>query len=83
MGTAAVIPMGSANHSERPVPKSPPLDSTGAVSFASSSRGAEAWNAIALGATALWFERDMRDGQCVRMNECNVVVCWFDVCIER
>ena len=53
MGTAAVIPMGRANHSERPVPKRPPFEGT--ISLASSSRGAEAWNAIALGAGAALF----------------------------
>ncbi len=45
--------MGRAYHSERPVPKSPPLDSAGAgvagVGAASSSRLEEAWK-LTLGA---------------------------------
>jgi len=65
MGTAAVIPMGRANHSERPVPKRPPFSTgAGAVSLVSSSRGAEAWNAIALGAATLFYDCDCRCWYC-------------------
>merc|ERR1740136_61563 len=52
-GTAAVIPMGRANHSERPVPKSPPLEVEGSVramSLGGFSRselvGGEEWYAM-------------------------------------
>ena len=55
MGTAAVMPMGRANHSERPVPKRPPLlaGAAGAVSDASSSRRDEVWKDRTCGA---WHE---------------------------
>ena len=50
MGTAAVIPMGSAYHSDKPVPKRPPLlGVTGTVALTSSSRGAELWKVKQLG----------------------------------